>query len=90
MATRIFVELDLIGVAALLPPVPVEMLADVVECLFQRIGPDAEVGIGQHDACRIDIGIKLELDVKPFGDIVHHLTHRSAILRLVCLRFTIE
>ena len=90
VATGIFVEFDLIEVAALFPPIPIEMFADIIERLFEGIGTDAEVCISEHDARRIDIGIEFELDVESFGDIVHHLTHRSAILRLVGLRSSSE
>ena len=86
MTAGIFVKLDSVEIVPLLPPIPLDVLTDVVERLLQRIGADAEIGIGEHHACRIDISIESELHIKPFGDILHDIAHRPAILCLVCLR----
>jgi hypothetical protein len=90
MTTGIFVQLDLIEIATLLPPVPIEVLADIIECLFQGIRTDAKVCVREHYPCCIYVTIKLEFDIEPFGNVVHYLTHRFAILRLVGLRSSSE
>ena len=82
MAARIFIELDLIQVATLLPPVPVEVLADVVERHFYRIGTHAEVGIRQSLAHGVDILVELELHAEAPRDVLHDVVNRSLILGL--------
>ena len=53
VAARIFVGLDLIQPVVLLPPVPVEVLADVGQRLLQRVGTEAPVGIRQLHTCGV-------------------------------------
>ena len=85
MTAGIFVEFNTIEIAILFPPVPPEMLAYIVECLFQRIGADTEVGVGQHYACCINIAVEPELHTEALGNILHDIVHWPAILGLVGL-----
>ena len=77
MATWILIELNLIEVTALLPPVPVVVFADVVECHFERVGAHAEVGIGHLLAYGIHVLVELELHAKAFADVVHQVRHTT-------------
>ena len=71
MTTRILVGLDFIQVAALLPPVPVEVFADVVERHLDGVGAHAEISIRQSLANGIDI--VFELHAKALLNVLHHL-----------------
>ena len=90
MAARILVALDFIRVAVLLPPVPVEVLADVVQRQLQRVGTDAEISVGQHDAGGVDIGVELQPHAELLAHLLHHVVHGAGVLRLVGLGGGIE
>ena len=84
MAARILVGFDLVQIARLLPPVPVEVLADVVERGLQGIGAHAEVGIRQATVYGVDI--VFEPDTKALGNVSHYVMDRTLILGLISLR----
>ena len=87
MAAWIFVELYFVGILVLLPPVPVVVLADVVEGLLQRIGTHAEVGVGEKFAHSVDIGVELQLNAKALADVLHHVVHGTGIAGFKSLRY---
>ena len=86
MATWILVQLNLIEVAILFPPVPVVVFTDVVERHFQRIRAHAEVCIRQALAHRIDIGVELKPNTKTLGNVLHQIVDRALVTCLKSLR----
>ena len=88
MTTRIFVQLDFIDVAALLPPVPVIVLADVVERHLQGIGAHAEVSIGHFLAYGVYVLVELKLHAKAARHVLHQIVDRAFIPCLKRLRHT--
>ena len=84
MTAWILVWLDFIQVVILLPPVPVEVLTDIRQRLFQRIRSDTPVGKSQFHTRSIDI--ILEPHTKTLFHILHHITQRTGIVsRIVIL-----
>ena len=79
MTARVLVEFDLVTVAALLPPVPVVVLADVVEGLLKGVRAHAEVGVGQHHACGVYIAVKLQLHAKALTHVLHHVVYGAGV-----------
>ena len=80
MATGILVRFDFVHVAVLLPPVPVEILADVIERLFDGVGSYSEIGIRKTFAHRIDI--VFEANVETLADIRHQVADGAFVSRL--------
>ena len=83
MAARIFIGFYLVEVATLLPPVEVEVTADGCQRFLQRVGTDAEVGIGQLPAH--GVYIILEPHTPAPRHIVHHVMERARKMSLVCI-----
>ena len=83
MAARIFIGFYLVEVATLLPPVEVEVTADGCQRFLQRVGTDAEVGIGQLPAH--GIYIVLEPHAPAPCHVVHHVVERACKMSLVCI-----
>ena len=81
MATGIFIRLDLIYITILLPPVEVEILADIRQGFLQRIGFDAEVGIRQLLADGIYIIFKANTPTLRY--VLHHIVKTAGEMPLI-------
>ena len=81
MATGIFIRLDLIEIVFLLPPVEVEILADIRQGFLQRIGLDAEIGIRQLLADGIHIIFKANTPTLRY--VLHHIVKTAGEMPLI-------
>ena len=81
MATGIFIRLDLIYITILLPPIEVEILADIRQGFLQRIGFDAEVGIRQLPTNGIHIIFKA--DTPALRYVLHHIVKTTGEMPLI-------
>lgn len=81
MASGIFIRFDLIDITILLPPVEVEILADIRQGFLQRIGFDAEVGIRQLPTNGIHIIFKA--DTPTLRYVLHHIVKTTGKMALI-------
>ena len=81
MATGIFIRLDLIDITILLPPVEVEILADIRQGFLQRIGLDAEIGIRQLPTDGIHI--IFEANTPTLRYVLHHIVKATGEMTLI-------
>ena len=83
MAAIVLVAADAIEPSRPRPPLPVVVAADVGERLFERIGPQAEVGVGQGEPRRVHVEAELHLEAA--RHFAHHVAQRPPVLGLIGL-----
>ena len=77
VAACVFVGFNLIHPSALVPPVEVEVFADIVECLLHGIRAYAEVGVWKTLPDSIDIVFYLHSET--LLHITHHIVKRTGV-----------